>query len=104
MIEETQNKHVGFNIEKSNEFSSSQFDYFIPCYNISSNEIFFCEYFTEKVIRLDSVQKEKIKSQESIDYKSTESERNQNIVNTIKFHKNKWEEIKHTRNISIEEI
>ena len=94
MIEETQNKHVGFNIEKSNEFSSSQFDYFIPCYNISSNEIFFCEYFTEKVIRLDSVQKEKIKSHESIDYKSTESERNQNIVNTIKFHKNKWEEIK----------
>ena len=35
---------------KKNNLSEDKFLYFIPCYDIISNEIFFSEFNTEKII------------------------------------------------------
>ena len=88
-------RHVNFDItNKVDSMVSPELQYYIPCYNISNNEIYFFEYFTENIIKLDDYQKKIITTNPNVDYKSNENERNVSIANKLKFHKNKWEEIK----------
>ena len=61
---------------KQQNFIEEKFSYYIPCYDVMSNEIFFSEFFTEKIITKPKNLKNS-KNRESIKYiikkKSTES-------------------------------